>query len=68
MATFHVYKDAKGEWRWRLRSTGNNKVIADSGEGYAELASCEQGIELVKAQAPTAEVVYDKGGVPLIRR
>ncbi len=69
MATFHVYKDAKGEYRWRLRSSGNNKVIADSGEGYSTLANCEDGIKLVKQQAAGADTVYDKetGVVKLIR-
>lgn len=28
-----VYEDASGEWRWKALA-GNNKVIADSGEGY----------------------------------
>ena len=31
--TFEVYKDQRGEWRWRLRAK-NGKKIADSGEGY----------------------------------
>lgn len=33
MLTFHVFKDMRGEWRWRLKAS-NGKVIADSGEGY----------------------------------
>ncbi len=29
---FHVYKDKKGEFRWKL--INRKKTIADSGEGY----------------------------------
>lgn len=28
-----VYKDAKGEWRWKIQSS-NNRVIAASSESY----------------------------------
>jgi uncharacterized protein YegP (UPF0339 family) len=31
--TYVYYKDAKGEWRWRLVAA-NGRIIADSGEGY----------------------------------
>ena len=31
---FHIYKDDKGEWRWRLKAI-NGKILADSGEGYS---------------------------------
>lgn len=60
MATFQVYKDQKGEYRWRLLSSGNNRIIADSGEGYSTLSNCEDGIKLVKQQAPGADTNYDK--------
>ncbi|MCA1619369.1 MAG: DUF1508 domain-containing protein [Acidobacteria bacterium] len=45
--TFQVYQDAGGEWRWRLVA-GNDRVIADSGEGYNNKQDCLHGIELVK--------------------
>jgi uncharacterized protein YegP (UPF0339 family) len=60
MAGFNVSKDARGEWRWRLTSEGNNKVIADSGEGYNSLDDCLHGIDLVKAQAPAASISVDE--------
>lgn len=28
-----IYKDKKGEWRWRIKA-GNGRIMADSGEGY----------------------------------
>lgn len=48
--SFLIYKDAKGHYRWRLQAS-NAKVIADSGEGYVNLADCDRGIELVKKSA-----------------
>jgi uncharacterized protein YegP (UPF0339 family) len=47
---YNVYKDAAGQWRWRLYAA-NAKIIADSGEGYFNKADCLSGIALVKASA-----------------
>ncbi len=54
--TYHVYKDAAGEWRWRLLAA-NNRNIANSGESYADKRDCLAAIELVKASsnAPVKE-------------
>lgn len=52
---FEVYKDAKGEFRFRLKAA-NGQVIA-TGEGYKSKASCMNGIESVKKNAPEAQVV-----------
>ena len=54
-ATFEVYKDAAGEYRWRLRAQ-NTQVIATSGDGYAEKRSCLDAIESVKRNAADAPV------------
>jgi hypothetical protein len=54
-ATFEVYKDKAGEYRWRLRTT-NSQVIATSGEGYSSKRACEEGIDSVKKNAPDAAV------------
>jgi uncharacterized protein YegP (UPF0339 family) len=56
---FYVYRDRRREWRWRFRAR-NQKIIADSGEGYKNRADCEHAIELIKRQAPTAMVVYER--------
>jgi uncharacterized protein len=53
---FEIYKDAKGEFRWRI-TAGNNRIIADSGEGYKNKEDCRHGIELIKEGAKGAEVV-----------
>jgi len=55
MATFKIYKDSKGEYRWRLRAN-NYKIVADSAEGYTNKKDCEDGIAIVKSQAPSATV------------
>lgn len=44
---FHLYKDAAGQWRWRLVA-GNNQIVATSGESYVKKADAEHGIDLVK--------------------
>ncbi len=54
-ATFELYRDKAGEYRWRLRHQ-NRQIIADSGEGYTTKASAMNGIESVKENAPTAPI------------
>lgn len=44
---YWVYEDAGGEWRWQLRA-GNNRIVADSGQGYRSKDDCLHGIALVK--------------------
>ena len=55
---FWVYQDANDEWRWRLYSWKNRKKIAVSGEGFSSKEACETNIELVKAVAPRAPIIY----------
>jgi hypothetical protein len=55
-ATFEVYEDRSGKYRWRLVHDNGN-IIADSGEGYATKQKATQGIESVKQNAPGADVV-----------
>jgi uncharacterized protein YegP (UPF0339 family) len=54
MAKFEIYKDKKGQFRWRLLAN-NNQVIA-SGEGYTTKAACKNGIDSVRKNAPKAEI------------
>ena len=35
-----VYEDKYGQWRWRLVS-GNNRIVADSGESYVTRRGAE---------------------------
>ena len=54
---FEVYLDKAGEYRFRLKAT-NGQIIAVS-EGYKAEASCLNGIESVKKNAPEAPVVEE---------
>ena len=51
---FEVYTDKAGEYRFRLKAK-NGEIIATS-EGYKAKASCFNGIESVKKNAPDAPV------------
>jgi len=55
MAKFELYKDKSGQFRWRFVST-NGRILATSSESYKNKADCENGIELVKRDAPGAAV------------
>lgn len=54
---FEIYKDKKGEFRFRLKAT-NGQIIA-VGEGYTTLANCLNGVESVKKNAVDAEIVEE---------
>ena len=55
---FEIYTDKAGEFRFRLKAT-NGQIIAVS-EGYKAMASCKNGIESVKKNAPEAAVVVEE--------
>ena len=54
---FEIYTDKAGEFRFRLKAT-NGQIIAVS-EGYKAVASCKNGIESVKKNAPDANIVKE---------
>ena len=54
---FEVYTDKAGEFRFRLKAR-NGEIIATS-EGYKAKASCLNGIESVKKNAPDAPIVSE---------
>ena len=53
-AQFEIYKDASGQFRFRLRAA-NNEIIAIS-EAYTTKAGCMNGIKSVKENAPVADI------------
>lgn len=57
-AKFEVYKDKKGEYRFRLKAS-NGEIIA-TGEGYKQKAGCLKCIESIKKNASEAEIVEIK--------
>ena len=54
-AKFELYKDKKGEFRFRLVAP-NGQTIAVS-EGYKTKDSAKNGIDSIKKNAPSAEIV-----------
>lgn len=52
---FELYKDAAGEWRWRLKSANGN-IIATASEGYVHKSDARRGIEIVQSSAAAAVV------------
>ncbi|HTQ18466.1 YegP family protein [Mycobacterium sp.] len=59
-ANFEVYKDARGEFRFRLKAA-NGEIIASS-EGYKSKAAAQNGVESVRTNAPTATLVDQTSG------
>ena len=55
---FEVYADKRGEFRFRLKAA-NGQIIA-TGEGYKAKASCLNGIESIRKNAPEAAVVVEE--------
>lgn len=48
--TFEIYKDKADEFRFRLKASNGQKILAS--EGYTDKSSCKNGIESVKNNAP----------------
>ena len=51
---FEIYKDNRGEFRWRLKSR-NGEIVA-SGESYPTKAGAKKGCEAVQRAATGAKV------------
>lgn len=47
---FELYKDRKGEHRWRLRHANGN-ILATASEGYSSKASAMKCIENVQSSS-----------------
>ena len=54
---FEMYVDKAGEYRFRLKAR-NGEIIA-TGEGYKAKASCLNGIESIRKNAPDAPIVKE---------
>jgi uncharacterized protein YegP (UPF0339 family) len=52
---FEVFKDKKGEFRFHLRASNGEIVLAS--EGYTQKHNALKGIESVRERAPDAEIV-----------
>ena len=60
-ARFELYEDAAAEWRWRFVHR-NGEILADSSEGYTSRADAHDGLDAVRALAPTARVEEHSDG------
>ena len=54
-ATFELFEDKGGKWRWRLVHDNGN-IIADGGQGYASKQKAKQGLRSVKNNVRGAPV------------
>lgn len=55
MASYEIYEDSSGEYRWRLTSGGD--IIADSGEGYSSRSGAVEAVNRVQSDAPGADIL-----------
>jgi uncharacterized protein YegP (UPF0339 family) len=56
---FELYKDAKQEFRWRLKGP-DGKVLATGGQGYKGKADCKRGIEIIQeASDPKSKSTFE---------
>ena len=53
-ATFELFEDAAGEWRWRLRHDNGN-IVSDSGEGYASKSNATRALGRVREHVAAAD-------------
>lgn len=53
-----IYKDALGEWRWRLIAA-NGRVVADSGEGYRSRRNAIHAAAKLQAFTLRAKITYE---------
>lgn len=54
-AKFEVYQSQNGEYRFRLKAA-NGEIVAQ-GQGYTTKSACLNGIESIKTNAASADVV-----------
>lgn len=50
MGRFEVFKDKRGQFRFRLKADNGQNILAS--KGYATKSDCENAIESVKTNAP----------------
>ena len=65
MAKFEIYNDKRGEFRFRLKASNGQNILAS--EGYKAKASCTNGIESVRKNSQddgNFERLKSKNGKP----
>lgn len=61
LARFRVYTDGGSYYRWRFQAN-NNRIMADSGEGYNSRQGCLNGIQVLKDHAGSYRPYIDTRG------
>jgi uncharacterized protein YegP (UPF0339 family) len=56
-ATFELYEDDGGKYRWRLRHDNGN-MIAHGGQGYASRGGAEHSVERIRESVGPAEYLH----------
>ena len=64
---FEVYKDKRGEFRWRRRAT-NGEIVGASSESYKKKADCEANMNRGHVASDKWEFYKDKRGEHRWRR
>jgi amphi-Trp domain-containing protein len=54
-ATFELFEDNAGKWRWRLVHDNGN-IIADGGQGYSSKQKARQGLDSVRTNVSGASI------------
>lgn len=54
-----VYEDKRHEWRWRLQAA-NNRIIADSGEGYKQRTGA---VRAARRMARDVQILIDSAAL-----
>ena len=54
-ATFELFEDSAGQWRWRLVHDNGN-IIGDGGQGYSSKQKAKQGLRSVKENVRGASI------------
>ena len=52
-----IYQDSRGLWRWRAKKNG--RIVADSGEAYANRSNARRAVHNLNLQPGTWEWVED---------
>lgn len=56
--SFHIFKDAAGQWRWYLLSD-NHRKIAISAEGYYHRIDCVAAIRMIMTTSEETPIYED---------
>jgi len=55
---FEIYKDKRGEFRFRLKASNGQNILAS--EGYKARAGCDNGVASVQKNAPNDDLYERK--------